>query len=85
MLMIMTDQHRPDHLGFGGNDIVQTPDGVSHVVTAVKYENGLQGYYLLHNGTLRPTTSDRATSSKRISPSFSGVGSPSGVIQVPTV
>ena len=21
VLMIMTDQHRPDHLGFGGNDI----------------------------------------------------------------
>ena len=25
VLLIMTDQHRPDHLGFGGNDIVQTP------------------------------------------------------------
>ena len=25
VLMIMTDQHRADHLGFGGNDIVQTP------------------------------------------------------------
>ena len=25
VLLIMTDQHRPDHVGFGGNDIVQTP------------------------------------------------------------
>jgi len=25
VLMIITDQHRPDHLGFGGNGIVQTP------------------------------------------------------------
>jgi len=24
-LFIMTDQHRPDHTGFGGNEIVQTP------------------------------------------------------------
>jgi len=25
VLLIITDQHRPDHLGFGGNPIVQTP------------------------------------------------------------
>ena len=25
VLLIMTDQHRPDHLGFGGNDIIETP------------------------------------------------------------
>jgi len=25
VLMIMTDQHRPDHLGFGANSIIQTP------------------------------------------------------------
>lgn len=25
VLLIITDQHRPDHLGFGGNDIIQTP------------------------------------------------------------
>jgi arylsulfatase A-like enzyme len=25
ILFIMTDQHRPDHTGFGGNGIVQTP------------------------------------------------------------
>jgi arylsulfatase A-like enzyme len=26
ILMIMTDQHRPDHTGFGGNKVVQTPN-----------------------------------------------------------
>ncbi|NNC80570.1 MAG: sulfatase-like hydrolase/transferase [Acidimicrobiales bacterium] len=25
VLLVLTDQHRPDHLGFGGNPIVQTP------------------------------------------------------------
>ena len=25
VLLIMTDQHRPDHLGFGGNAIIETP------------------------------------------------------------
>ena len=25
ILIIMTDQHRPDHTGFGGNKVVQTP------------------------------------------------------------
>ena len=25
VLLIMTDQHRPDHLGFGGNPVIQTP------------------------------------------------------------
>ncbi|MEM7015736.1 MAG: sulfatase-like hydrolase/transferase [Pseudomonadota bacterium] len=26
ILIIMTDQHRPDHTGFGGNNVVQTPN-----------------------------------------------------------
>lgn len=26
LLLIITDQHRPDHCGFGGNDVVQTPN-----------------------------------------------------------
>ena len=25
ILFLVTDQHRPDHVGFGGNDVVQTP------------------------------------------------------------
>ncbi|MEM7275504.1 MAG: sulfatase-like hydrolase/transferase [Actinomycetota bacterium] len=31
VLLIMTDQHRPDHLGFGGNPVIQTPalDGLA--------------------------------------------------------
>ena len=26
ILIIMTDQHRPDHTGFGGNKVVRTPN-----------------------------------------------------------
>jgi arylsulfatase A-like enzyme len=26
VLFLITDQHRPDHTGFGGNEMVQTPN-----------------------------------------------------------
>ncbi|MEL7463966.1 MAG: hypothetical protein AAFN79_07855 [Pseudomonadota bacterium] len=41
--------------GIGDAAVVETPDG-PHLVTAVKFENGLQGYVVRPNGDVRPTT-----------------------------
>jgi arylsulfatase A-like enzyme len=38
ILMIMTDQHRPDHTGFGGNKVVQTPNLDSLAARSMRFD-----------------------------------------------
>ena len=38
VLIIMTDQHRPDHTGFGGNDVLKTPHLDSIAARATRFE-----------------------------------------------
>ena len=38
ILMIMTDQHRPDHTGFGGNTVVRTPHLDALAATSVRFD-----------------------------------------------
>ncbi len=39
VLLIVTDQHRPDHLGFGGNPIIQTPVLDSLAARSMRFNN----------------------------------------------
>ena len=39
VLLILTDQHRPDHLGFGGNPIVQTPTLDALATRSMRFTN----------------------------------------------
>ena len=38
ILLVMTDQHRPDHTGFGGNTVVQTPNLDALASTSVRFD-----------------------------------------------
>lgn len=38
ILFIMTDQHRPDHTGFGGNNVVQTPHLDSLAAKSMRFD-----------------------------------------------
>ncbi len=39
VLLIVTDQHRPDHVGFGGNPVVQTPSLDSLAAESMRFTN----------------------------------------------
>ena len=38
ILLLMTDQHRPDFTGFGGNSIVQTPNLDALAAQAMRFD-----------------------------------------------
>ena len=38
ILLVMTDQHRPDHTGFGGNTVVQTPNLDALASTSMRFD-----------------------------------------------
>ena len=38
ILLLMTDQHRPDFTGFGGNPVVQTPNLDALAAQSMRFE-----------------------------------------------